>query len=97
MALIQIWTSTQIIFYLETLKSTSYITSAFYLCPKFAKQEPKLTNTSSLEEWPSPFFGTQRKQEEQTLELGFEENYKLEEQIEKAWVRKDKTFQNDID
>ena len=43
-----------------------------------------MTNTSSLEEWPSLFLGTQRKQEEQTLELGFEENYKLEEQIEKA-------------
>ena len=79
------------------MKSTSYITSVFSLCPKFAKQEPKLTNTSSLEEWPSLFFGTQRQQEEQTLELGFEENYKLEEQIEKAWVRKDKTFQNYID
>ena len=34
-----------------------------------AKQEPKLTNTSSLEEWQSPFLGTQRKQEEQHLNL----------------------------
>ena len=34
-----------------------------------AKQEPKLTNTSSLEEWQSQFFGTQRKQEKQHLNL----------------------------